>query len=105
MELYSIGVHLLYLIFHSFIFGFTLCDIWVKYLINILQLFFALLQRGIMIRATQKFPRKCYTVDESSLGTKVGISYIQSITQKVVKAETRDRIYRLYHFNHFHLYF
>lgn len=44
MELYSIGVHLLCLIFHSFIFGFTLCDIWVKILINILQLFFALLQ-------------------------------------------------------------
>lgn len=46
-----------------------------------------------MIRATKKFTPKCYTVDdESSLGTKVGISYIQSITQKVVKAETRDRI-------------
>lgn len=44
MELYSIGVHLLCLIFHSFIFGFTLCDIWVKIQINILQLFFALLQ-------------------------------------------------------------
>lgn len=44
MELYSIGVHLLYLIFHSFIFGFTLCDIWVKIQINILQLVFALLQ-------------------------------------------------------------
>lgn len=58
-----------------------------------------------MIRATKKFTPKCYTVDESSLGTKVGISYIQSITQKVVKAETRDRIYRLDHFNHFHLYF
>lgn len=46
-----------------------------------------------MIRATKKLTPKCYTVDESSLGTKVGISYIQSITQKVVKAETRDRIY------------
>lgn len=34
-----------------------------------------------MIRATKKFTPKCYTVDESSLGTKVGISYIQSITQ------------------------
>lgn len=45
-----------------------------------------------MIRAIKKFTPKCYTVDESSLGTKVGISYIQSITQKVVKAETRDRI-------------
>lgn len=45
-----------------------------------------------MIRATKKFTPKSYTVDESSLGTKVGISYIQSITQKVVKAETRDRI-------------
>lgn len=45
-----------------------------------------------MIRATKKFTPKCYTVDKSSLGTKVGISYIQSITQKVVKAETRDRI-------------
>lgn len=93
MELYSIGVHLLYLIFHSFIFGFTLCDIWVKILINILQLFLLYYKlRGIMIRATKKFTPKCYTVDESSLGTKVGISYIQSITQKVVKAETRDRI-------------
>lgn len=45
-----------------------------------------------MIRATKKFTPKCYTVAESSLGTKIGISYIQSITQKVVKAETRDRI-------------
>lgn len=91
MELYSIGVHLLCLIFHSFIFGFTLCDIWVKILINILQLFFALLQ---IKRNYDKSNQKIYSemLDESSLGTKVGISYIQSITQKVVKAETRDRI-------------
>lgn len=91
MELYSIGVHLLCLIFHSFIFGFTLCDIWVKILINILQLFFALLQ---IKRNYDKSNQIIYSemLDESSLGTKVGISYIQSITQKVVKAETRDRI-------------
>lgn len=91
MELYSIGVHLLCLIFHSFIFGFTLCDIWVKIQINILQLFFALLQ---IKRNYDKSNQKIYSemLDESSLGTKVGISYIQSITQKVVKAETRDRI-------------
>lgn len=94
MELYSIGVHLLCLIFHSFIFGFTLCDIWVKILINILQLFFALLQiKRNYDKSNQKiYSEMRYTVDESSLGTKVGISYIQSITQKVVKAETRDRI-------------
>lgn len=81
MELYSIGVHLLCLIFHSFIFGFTLCDIWVKILINILKLFFALLQRGIMIRATKKLTPKCYTVDESSLGTKVYILYSKYYTK------------------------
>lgn len=82
MELYSIGVHLLCLIFNSFIFGFTLCDIWVKILINILQLFFALLQRGIMIRATKKLiTPKCYTVDESSLGTKVYILYSKYYTK------------------------
>lgn len=83
MELYSIGVHLLCLIFHSFFFGFTICDIWVKILINIFYNYFLLYYklRGIMIRATKKFTPKCYTVDESSLGTKVYILYSKYYTK------------------------
>lgn len=34
-----------------------------------------------MIRATKKFTPKCYTVDESSLGTKVYILYSKYYTK------------------------
>lgn len=48
-----------------------------------------------MIRATKKFTPKCYTVDESSLGTKVYILYSKYYTKSGESRNQGQVIYRL----------